>query len=142
MSFWSECPDCGKRYMTAGGHVCKQVRDTGLPPLLQSPPKPPNTKASRAQERAVAKECGGRVVIASGALPGSGGDVTLKDYLVECKTTGAKQYTLTKATWKKIMGEALLAGKLPLMQLDIDGTRLAVISYATLLELLEKCEQC
>ena len=84
----------------------------------------------------MAKKMGGKVVMASGALPGSGGDVDLPDYLVECKTTKHKQFTLTLDTWKKIAREAALAGKIPLMQIDMDGKRLAVMTLEQLMELL------
>jgi hypothetical protein len=63
-------------------------------------------KRSQKAEMKIAKELGGRVQKASGAMKGHKGDVLVKGkYRVEHKFTQAKQYTLTLADLFKIMGQ-------------------------------------
>ncbi len=92
-----------------------------------------NTKInSKKQEKRVAKELGGKTVVASGALWGAKGDVRLDKFLIECKTTEKSEYVLDVRTWQKIATEALRDGmRTPLMQIELESgkTRLAVISY-------------
>ena len=88
-------------------------------------------KKSQKQEDRVAKEIGGRRVIASGALWGSKGDVRNSDYLIECKTTSKSFYTLNRQVWDKIYKEAVRDGaRIPVMCIELkDGkTKLAVLS--------------
>lgn len=86
-------------------------------------------KKSQKQEKRVADEMKARVVLASGALWGSKGDVRNDNLLMECKTTGKPYYTFKFSTWDKILKEAIKDGlRLPVMSIDLeDGkTRLAV----------------
>lgn len=50
---------------------------------------------SKRQEDKVAKTLGGKRVVNSGATTFSKGDVTLKDWLIECKTCTKEQKTFT-----------------------------------------------
>ena len=57
---------------------------------------------SNNQEKQVAKAIGGRQTANSGATPFSKGDVTTKDWLIECKTcTTEKQSFSIKQEWLK-----------------------------------------
>lgn len=81
------------------------------------------------QEKKVAKEIGGKQVIASGALWGSKGDTRNDSFLVECKTTQKYYYTLTLKTWEKIFTEATKDGlRTPVMCIDLESgkNRMAV----------------
>ena len=79
-------------------------------------------KKSQLQEKSVAKDLNARVVVASGALWGSKGDVRHDNLLVECKTTDKDFYSLTIATWEKIEKEAIKDGlRIPVMCVDIKG---------------------
>ncbi len=87
---------------------------------------------SNKQEKRVAKEVGGKTVIASGSLWGSKGDVRADDYLIECKTTEKPYYVLSFDTWLKIEREAIKDGlRLPVMCIDTcNGKhRLAILSH-------------
>ena len=76
-------------------------------------------KKSQLQEKSVAKDLDAKTVIASGALWGSKGDVRHDDFLVECKTTEKKSYSLTMKVWEKIEKEAIKDGlRVPLMCVD------------------------
>lgn len=89
-------------------------------------------RKSTLQEKRVAKELGGRVTPASGALWGAKADVRNDQFLVECKTTSKDHYVLNYSTWEKIRHEALRDGfREPVMCIDLlDGKhRLAVLDY-------------
>ena len=76
---------------------------------------------SNKQERAIAKELGGRVVTGSGCLWHSKGDSRTDDFLIEAKTTKNKYYKLNVETWLKIEKEATRDGmRRPLLQVDLE----------------------
>jgi hypothetical protein len=89
--------------------------------------KKPTVRRSRRQERRTAKQGEGRQVIASGALPGRKGDVQLKDWLIECKTTEAKSYRFTLKEWQSHCVDAALTGRKPAFEVDISGEEFFVI---------------
>lgn len=100
-------------------------------------------KKSQKQEQRTAKEFGGKVTPASGALDGAKGDVRTMDYLIENKFTDADRYTLSVKTWTKIEEEAVRDGlRTPMMQIDIQDVSLVVIDKYELLEVCTayKCE--
>ena len=67
-------------------------------------------KKSQKQEKRVADEMKARVVLASGALWGSKGDVRNDNLLMECKTTCKPYYTFKFSVWDKILKEAIKDG--------------------------------
>ena len=84
-------------------------------------------KKSQKQEARTAKEFGGRVTPASGALDGAKGDVKTPLFLIENKYTDCDFYTLHANTWEKIFKEATKDGlRLPLMQIDIQDCELVL----------------
>ena len=92
-------------------------------------------RRSTKQEKKVAKEVGGRVTAASGALWGQTADVRNDQFLVECKTT------LNYSTWEKIRHEALRDGfREPVMCIDLeDGKhRLAVLDYNLQMDYIQR----
>ncbi len=92
---------------------------------------------SKKQEKRVAKEIGGKVQVASGAMWHSKADVRLDKFLIECKTTEKPFYSLTLKVWDKIAQEALRDGmRAPLMQIDLEDGKssVCVISYDDFLE--------
>ena len=79
-------------------------------------------KKSQLQEKKVADEINADVVVASGALWGSKGDVRSDELLIECKTTDNSYYVFHFATWDKIRKEAIKDGlRIPVMSIDILG---------------------
>lgn len=84
-------------------------------------------RVSQLQERNVAKEVGGRTVIASGALWASKADVRSEDFLFECKTTEKDYYSLHCSTWNKIFTEATKDSlRIPAMVIDLCGGKYRV----------------
>lgn len=83
---------------------------------------------SNKQEKRVAKDIGGRVVIASGSLWFASSDCRSEDYLIECKTTQKNSYRLTAETWEKITAEAINDGlRVPIMCIEVSGSMKAVV---------------
>ena len=74
------------------------------------------TKRVKHQERTVAVDLGGRRQPGSGSAWYAKGDVKTPKYLVECKQTEKKSYSLQLETIRKIEGEAAMAGREALLQ--------------------------
>ena len=86
-------------------------------------------KRSQLQEKSVAKDFGGKQVIASGALWFSKSDVRSDKCLIECKTTEKDYYPVTAKVWEKIELEAIRDNRTPLLVVDLeDKNRLVVFS--------------
>ena len=75
---------------------------------------------SNLQEKSVAKQFGGKQVIASGALWFAHSDVRNDKFLIECKTTEKGYYSVTNKVWEKIEGEAVKDRmRVPLLIIDL-----------------------
>jgi Holliday junction resolvase len=79
--------------------------------------------AGRKSEQKVAKRIGGRQTPASGAA-GLKGDISLGNFMIECKSTTHDSISLQREWALKVIREALSAGKTPALHLtftDDDG---------------------
>ena len=75
---------------------------------------------SNLQEKSVAKQFGGKQVIASGALWFAHSDVRNDKFLIECKTTEKGYYSVTNKVWEKIEDEAVKDRmRVPLLIVDL-----------------------
>lgn len=101
-------------------------------------------RKSQKQEKRTAKEFGGSVQIASGAIETMKGDVRTgyestvgkfneSDFLIENKFTDSPAYSLKLATWEKIEKEAFRDNfRTPLMQIDVqDHIQVVVMNRDT-----------
>lgn len=79
-------------------------------------------RISQHQEANTATRLGGTVQPGSGCSWKAKGDVKTDQFLVEAKITESASYRLTIETWKKISKEALAAGKIPMMRIDLAGS--------------------
>lgn len=86
----------------------------------------PQKQKSKRQEKRVAKKVDGRTTVASGAVPFDKGDVSSESFLIECKTTDKKSYSLKNEIFEKIAREAVNVGKIPLMAIEINGAEYIV----------------
>ena len=85
-------------------------------------------KRSQKQEKSVAKQFGGKQVIASGALWFAHSDVRNDKFLIECKTTEKDYYSLTAKVWEKIEQEAIRDHlRIPLMVIDLEDRDRVVV---------------
>lgn len=83
---------------------------------------------SNLQEKSVAKQFGGKQVIASGALWFAHSDVRNDKFLIECKTTEKDYYSLTAKVWEKIEQEAIRDHlRIPLMVIDLEDRDRVVV---------------
>ena len=95
-------------------------------------------KKSRKHEIRLAKRIGGKRNAASGAYWSRKGDVRSDDLLVEHKYTGKKQFTVRSEVLKKIMREAILDGRTPVLGIHLDGEDYVILSENDFIEMREK----
>jgi hypothetical protein len=75
-------------------------------------------KTGRKSEASLARALGGRARPASGALPGSKGDIDLGAFLLEAKSTTQESMILKMAWLLKIAREAKSEGKTPALSVS------------------------
>lgn len=95
-------------------------------------------KQSRKHENRIAKKIGGKRTAASGAYWSRKGDVRSDDLLIEHKYTGKKQTTIKSDVLKKIMREAILDGRIPVLGIHLDGEDYVVLTEHDFIEMREK----
>jgi hypothetical protein len=87
-------------------------------------------KKSKKQEDRTAKDFGGKVTPASGALDSAKGDVKTPFFLIENKYTDKDFYKLELKTWKKIEKEAIKDSlRYPVLQVDIQDISIVVMNW-------------
>lgn len=109
-------PEDGERFVCAK----KSCQDTKrqqaqrekqpVGPLMNVGPRSTTAQSKRQVEQVLAA-LGGKEVRGSGAIKGRDGDVDTPIGLLELKSTKTRQYTLTRETWEKMLGEAHRNGR-------------------------------
>lgn len=84
-------------------------------------------RRSKLQERKAAKDYGGTVTPGSGNMWFSKSDVHTDDYLIECKSTIKASYSLKLADLKKLYFQAVVENKLPIFEIDFDGSQYVIL---------------
>jgi hypothetical protein len=97
-------------------------------------------KAWEKQERRLAEKSGGTTTAASGAFWTRKGDVRSADLLIETKQTERQSWSITRKIWDKIRREALLDGRMPVLAVQIQNTRLVVIDEEDFFALVSRSE--
>ena len=82
---------------------------------------------SRRHEERLAKVIGGSRVPASGAFWSQKGDVRSTDLLIEHKWTGKETITVKAAVLEKIMTEAIMSGRTPVLGLSLRNRNYVVL---------------
>ena len=95
-------------------------------------------KQSRKHEDRLAKKVGGSRTAASGAFWSQKGDVKSADLLIEHKFTGKKQTTVKSDVLKKIMREAILDGRMPVLGIHLDGENYVILLEDDFLEMRDR----
>lgn len=98
-------------------------------------------KQSQAHEKRIAKAIGGEVSAVSGAFWSRKGDVRSEDLLVEHKWTGKKSKTIQSAELKKIVNEAIMDGRTPVMGIHLDGEDYVILLETDFLEMRNKLNE-
>jgi Holliday junction resolvase len=95
-------------------------------------------KQSQKHEKRIAKRIGGKRNAASGAYWQRKGDVRSDDLLIEHKYTGKKQTTIKSEVLKKIVREAILDGRTPVLGIHLDGEDYVILTEHDFIEMREK----
>jgi len=103
-------------------------------------------KQSQKHEKRLAKLIGGSTIAASGAFWSRKGDVRSDDLLIEHKWTGKTQFSLRAVVLEKIVKEAILDGRLPVLGFSLNNNNYVVLTEDDFLEIRHalqetKCEE-
>ena len=99
-------------------------------------------RQSRKHEDRLAKAVGGSRTAASGAFWSRKGDVRSQDLLIEHKWTGKSQVTVKAAVLEKIVKEAILDGRTPVLGFHLNGENYIMLDENDFLELRQKLQEC
>lgn len=92
-------------------------------------------KQSRKHENRLAKKIGGKRVAASGAFWSRKGDVRSEDLLIEHKWTGKSSFSMKAVVLEKIVKEAILDGRMPVLGFSLNSNNYVVLTEDDFLEL-------
>ncbi len=92
-------------------------------------------KKSKAHENRLAKLVGGSRNAGSGAFWSRKGDVRSKDLLIEHKWTGKKSFSMKADHLEKIVTEALLDGRTPVLGFSLNNENYVVLTENDFLEI-------
>ena len=95
-------------------------------------------KQSLKHEKRLAKAIGGSRNAASGAFWSRKGDVRSDDLLIEYKWTGKKSFSLKSDVLKKIVREAILDGRVPVLGVHLDGENYVILLEDDYLEMRDR----
>lgn len=97
-------------------------------------------KASRAQEKKLAKEIGGTTIAGSGSGWAVKNDVRNAAWSIECKTTAAARFSLTHRDLVNAEQNALLDLRDMAFAVEMQGRTWVVLSKETFLRLIDREE--
>ena len=92
-------------------------------------------KKSKAHEKRLAKLVGGSTNAGSGAFWSRKGDVRSKDLLIEHKWTGKKSFTMKSDVLEKIVTEAIMDGRTPVLGFSLNNENYVVLTEDDFLEI-------
>lgn len=91
------------------------------------------------KEKSDAKLFGGHRTPRSGGIWRFPGDAKSSQFLIDCKTTEAKSFSITRDMWKKITREALLNKRLPILSIKfVGGSEMVVLDKEDFLSLVKE----
>ena len=99
-------------------------------------------RESRKHEDRLAKAVGGQRTAASGAFWSRKGDVRSRDLLIEHKWTGKLSVSVKAAVLEKIVKEAILDGRMPVLGFHLNGENYVLLTEDDFLELRQKLQEC
>lgn len=97
-------------------------------------------KQSQKHEKRLAKLVGGSTTAASGAFWSRKGDVRSADLLIEHKWTGKKSFSLKSDVLEKIVTEAILDGRTPMLGVHLNGKNYVIMLEDDVIEMWEKSD--
>jgi hypothetical protein len=98
-------------------------------------------KESQKHEARLAKELGGQKVVASGAFWSRKGDVRTRELLIEHKWTGKASFTVKATVLEKIVKEAILDSRTPVLGFSLNNLNYVVLTEDDFLELRQNLQE-
>jgi hypothetical protein len=92
-------------------------------------------RQSRKHEDRLAKKLGGQRTAASGAFWNRKGDVRTTDWLVEHKWTGKTSFSIKAAVLEKIVNEAILDSRMPVLGISLNDQNYCLVLEDDLIEM-------
>jgi hypothetical protein len=99
-------------------------------------------KQSQKHEKRLAKVVGGSRTAASGAFWSRKGDVRSGDLLIEHKWTGKSSFTVKAAVLEKIVKEAILDSRMPVLGVSLNNENYVLLTEDDFLELHQRVQEC
>lgn len=99
-------------------------------------------KESQKHEARLAKAIDGQRNAVSGAFWNRKGDVRSQDLLVEHKWTGKASFTVKAAVLEKIVKEAILDGRMPVLGISLNNENYILLTEDDFLELRQTLQEC
>lgn len=94
-------------------------------------------RQSQKHEKRLAKLVGGSRNAGSGAFWSRKGDVRSKELLIEHKWTGKKSFSMKSDVLEKIVTEAILDGRTPVLGFSLNNENYVVLTENDFLELVQ-----
>ena len=98
-------------------------------------------KQSKKHEDRLAKAIGGQRSAASGAFWSRKGDVRSTDLLIEHKWTGKASFTVKAAVLEKIVKEAILDSRTPVLGISLNNENYVILTEDDFLELRQTLQE-
>lgn len=98
-------------------------------------------RQSQMHEKRLAKVVGGKATAASGAFWSRKGDVRSDDLLIEHKWTGKASFTLTAKVLEKIVTEAILDGRIPVLGISLNNRNYVLLDENDFLDLRRQAQE-
>lgn len=98
-------------------------------------------KESKKHEARLAKKIGGQRNAGSGAFWSRKGDVRNTDVLIEHKWTGKASFTVKAAVLEKIVKEAILESRMPVLGISLNNENYVMLTEDDFLELLHTLQE-
>jgi hypothetical protein len=98
-------------------------------------------KESQKHEARLAKAIGGQRSAASGAFWSRKGDVRSTDVLIEHKWTGKTSFTVKAAVLEKIVKEAILESRMPVLGVSLNNENYVLLTEDDFLEMRQTLQE-
>jgi len=98
-------------------------------------------RESQKHEARLAGVFDGKRNAGSGAFWSRKGDVRSREYLIEHKWTGKASFTLKAAVLEKIVNEAILESRTPILGISLNNENYVILTEDDLLELLHNLQE-
>lgn len=99
-------------------------------------------RQSKKHEARLAKKVNGKRTAASGAFWSRKGDVRSTDLLIEHKWTGKTSFTVKAAVLEKIVKEAILDSRTPVLGFSLNNENYILLTEDDFLELRQNLQEC